>query len=185
MPVYLSVVAPLAGTAGFWDDLRRGELAPNLRLRDLDGETICHARLADRREAVVAFIEKMFRRPSAVVGRLAIIAKTLRRIVRARSLNPWRWYVIASANFHCFIWSRATRSAPRTYVAGSDTLDPQYFERPADLAEEDRLRYFEPIRLTDAAGRPAEWIKPYIPANEPRSKAVAFRNRKQPMMERA
>ena len=48
MPVYLSVVAPLAGTASFWDDLRRGHLAPNLRLRDLDGETICHTNLADR-----------------------------------------------------------------------------------------------------------------------------------------
>ena len=41
MPVYLSVVAPLAGTATFWADLRSGHLAPNLRLRDLDGETIC------------------------------------------------------------------------------------------------------------------------------------------------
>jgi hypothetical protein len=183
MPVYLSVVAPLAGTAGFWDDLRGGELAPNLRLRDLDGETICHSRLADRREAIVAFIEKMFRRPSTVVGRLAIIVKTLRRIVRARSLNPWRWYVIASANFHCFIWSRATRSAPRTYLAGSDTLDPQYFERPADLSEEDRLRYFEPIKLTDETGQPAEWIRASIPANEPEAREVTFQNRRQPVME--
>ena len=33
MPVYLSVVAPLAGTASFWEDLRRGELAPNLQLQ--------------------------------------------------------------------------------------------------------------------------------------------------------
>ena len=54
MPVYLSVVAPLAGTASFWDDLRLGQLAPNLRLRDLDGETICHSKLADRREAIAA-----------------------------------------------------------------------------------------------------------------------------------
>ena len=30
MPVYLSVVAPLAGTASFWDDLHRGHLAPNV-----------------------------------------------------------------------------------------------------------------------------------------------------------
>ena len=167
MPVYLSVVAPLAGTAAFWDDLRRGELAPNLRLRDLDGETICHTGLADRREAIVAFIERMFRRPWTVVARWRIVVKTVRRILRARSWNPVRWYVIASANFHCFIWSRATPSQPRTYVAGSDTLDPQYFERPADLGEEDRVRYFEPIRLTDAEGRPAEWLRPYLPSLAP------------------
>ena len=64
-----------------------------------------------------------------------------------------RWYIIASANFHCFIWSSETPSQPRTYVAGNDTLDPQYFERPADLSEADRVRYFEPIALTDASGR--------------------------------
>jgi hypothetical protein len=166
MPVYMSVVAPLAGTQAFWDDLRRGELAPNVRLRDLDGETVCHSRLADRREAIVAFIEKMFRRPSSVVGRLQIIVKTLRRIARARSLNPWRWYVIASANFHCFIWSRATRSVPRNYIAGRDTLDPQYFERPADLSEEDRVRYFDPVRLTDERGEPMDWLKPYLPVSD-------------------
>jgi hypothetical protein len=166
MPVYLSVVAPLAGTAIFWEDLRLGRLAPNLRLRDLDGETICHTTLADRREAIVDFIERMFRRPWTVVGRLGILAKTLRRIVRARSLNPVRWYIIASANFHCFIWSSETPSAPRTYVAGDDTLDPQYFERPSDLSDADRLRYFEPVTLTDADGRAAEWLLPYVPAAE-------------------
>jgi radical SAM superfamily enzyme YgiQ (UPF0313 family) len=164
MPVYLSVVAPLAGTATFWDDLRRGHLAPNLRLRDLDGETICHTRLADRREAIVDFIERMFRRPWTVVARSGILKKTLRRIIRARTLNPMRWYIIASANFHCFIWSSETPSQPRTYVAGDLTLDPQYFERPDDLSEADRIRYFEPITLTDAQGQAAEWLLPYIPA---------------------
>jgi hypothetical protein len=162
MPVYLSVVAPLAGTASFWDDLRSGQLAPHLRLRDLDGETICHSKLADDRQAIVDFIERMFRRPWTVVSRFEILVKTLRRIVRARSFNPMRWYIIASANFHCFIWSSETPSQARTYVAGSDTLDPQYFERPHDLLEADRIRYFDPIELTDDAGKPAEWLMPYM-----------------------
>ncbi|MET0540289.1 MAG: radical SAM protein [Variovorax sp.] len=163
MPVYLSVIAPLAGTASFWDDLRMGHLAPGLRLRDLDGETIGHAQLGDRREAIVAFIERMFRRPWTVVPRLRILGKTVRRILNARTLNPVRWYVIASANFHCFIWSQSTPALPRTYMAGSDTLDPQYFERPADLGEEDRVRYFDPIALTDAQGRAMPWLEPYVP----------------------
>jgi hypothetical protein len=163
MPVYLSVVAPLAGTTSFWADLAARQLAPNLRLRDLDGETIAYAKLADRPEAVVDFIERLFRRPWTVVGRLGILAKTLRRIVRTRSLNPIRWYVIASANLHCFVWSNATPSLPRTYIAGSDTLDPQYFERPDDLTDEDRERYFEPIRLTDEEGAPMPWLTRYIP----------------------
>jgi hypothetical protein len=66
--------------------------------------------------------------------------------------------------FHCFIWSSETPSQPRTYVAGDPTLDPQYFERPDDLSEADRIRYFEPIMLTDSSGQAAEWLLPHIPA---------------------
>lgn len=63
MPVYLSVVAPLAGTESFWEDLTAGNLAANLRLRDLDGETLCHRNLAGDPASIVDFIEKLFRQP--------------------------------------------------------------------------------------------------------------------------
>ena len=49
-------------------------------------------------------------------------------------------------------------------MAGDDTLDPQYFERPDDLSDADRIRYFDPVELTDARGGPADWLKPYVPA---------------------
>jgi hypothetical protein len=162
MPTYLSVVAPLAGTATFWADLEKGRLAPNLRLRDLDGETLAFSELADDPEALARFVETIFRRPWQVVSRTAIITKTLRRILRSGTLNPIRWYVIASANLHCFLWSRAELSARRSYRAATDTLDPQYFERPQDLSEADLRRYFDPIVLTDSDGRPAEWLLPYV-----------------------
>jgi len=72
--------------------------------------------------------------------------------------------VMTSANFHCFIWSHQTPPSRRTYRAGTDLLDPQYAEHPDDLSPEDRVRYFEPIELTDADGGPAEWLRPYVPA---------------------
>ncbi len=175
MPVYLSVVAPLAGTASFWTDLGAGRLAPNLRLRDLDGETIGYAHLADSRQAVTAFVERMFRRPWTVVSRGMILLKTLRRIVRSGSLNPVHWYVLAGANLHCFVWSHASRCQRRTYIAGEETLDPQYFEHPDDLTEEDRKRYFDPIALTDAEGRAVDWLKPYIPQAARPVRAVVAR----------
>ena len=162
MPTYLSVIAPLAGTKAFWDDLTSGGLAANLRLRDLDGETIAYSQLADDKAAIVDFIEPMFRRPWTIVGRFGIVTKTFRRILRSGTLNPIRWYFIAAANFHCFIWARAEKSLDRTYLAGSESLDPQYFERPADLSEEDRDRYFDPIAVTDERGRPADWLEPYV-----------------------
>jgi pyruvate-formate lyase-activating enzyme len=161
MPIYISVVAPLAGTESFWDDLFSGRLAPNLRLRDLDGETIAYSQLADEADAIVTFVEKIFRRPWTVVGRVGILLKTLRRLARSGTLNPIRWYFMAVGTLHCFIWSRETPSQPRSYLAGSDTLDPQYFERPDDLSDQDRATYFDPIYLTDAAGGPSDWLKPY------------------------
>jgi radical SAM superfamily enzyme YgiQ (UPF0313 family) len=161
MPIYMSVVAPLAGTESFWDDLDSGRLAPNLRLRDLDGETIAYSQLADRADVIVTFVEKIFRRPWTVVGRVGILLKTLRRLVKSGTLNPIRWYFMAVGTLHCFIWSRGTPSQPRSYLAGSDTLDPQYFERPDDLSDQDSATYFDPIYLTDAAGGPSDWLKPY------------------------
>jgi hypothetical protein len=162
MPIYMSVVAPLAGTESFWEDLDSGRLAPNLRLRDLDGETIAYSQLADRADAIVSFVEKIFRRPWTVVGRGGILLKTLRRLVRSGTMNPIRWYFMAVGTLHCFIWSRGTPSQQRSYLAGSDTLDPQYFERPDDLSDKDRDTYFDPIYLTDATGGPSDWLKPYL-----------------------
>ena len=69
---------------------------------------------------------------------------------------------MSAANLHCFVWSRGTPSQVRSYLAGSDTLDPQYFERPDDLSDQDRAKYFDPIYLTDAAGGPSNWLKPYV-----------------------
>src|ERR1700722_13280280 len=162
MPIYMSVVAPLAGTESFWDDLDSGRLAPNLRMRDLDGETIAYSQLADRADVIVTFVEKIFRRPWTVVGRAGIFLKTLRRLVRSGTLNPVRWYFMAVGTLHCFIWSSGTPSQPRSYLAGSDTLDPQYFECPDDLSDQDRATFFDPIYLTDAAGGASDWLKLYL-----------------------
>ena len=163
MPVYLSVVAPLAGTEGFWSDLASGQLRPNLRLRDLDGETIAYSNLVDDTNAIVVFLEKLFRRPWTIVSRFSILMKTLRRIARSGTYDPIHWYIIAAANLHCFVWSSTSPAKARTYLAGSELLDPQYEEFPSDISQEDFEHYFEPVALTDEAGGPADWLKPYVP----------------------
>src|SRR5216684_1695946 len=173
MPVYLSVVAPLAGTESFWEELEAGNLAANLRLRDLDGESLCHANLADDPVRIVQFIENLFRRPWVIAGRWGILFKTLRRIARSGSWDPIRWYVIAAANLHCFVWSKTSPAMGRTYRAGDNALDPQYFERPADISAEDLKRYFEPIALTDKHGQPSGWLERYIPAPKRKARSLA------------
>ncbi len=175
MPVYLSVVAPLAGTESFWSDLASRQLAPNLRLRDLDGETVAYSNLADNTEAIVTFLEKLFRRPWTIVSRFSIFMKTLRRIARSGTFDPIHWYILAAANLHCFVWSSTSPAQQRTYLAGSELLDPQYAEYPPDLSAEDYKHYFAPIALTDETGGPVDWLKPYVPqARRKRSRQAAM-----------
>lgn len=175
MPVYLSVVAPLAGTEGFWSDLASRQLRPNLRLRDLDGETVAYSNLADDTDAIVTFLEKLFRRPWTIVSRLSIFLKTVRRIIRSGTYDPIHWYIIAAANLHCFVWSSTSPAQARTYLAGSELLDPQYEEFPPDISRKDYQHYFEPIALTDDTGGPAEWLKPYIPQMKEKRVPQAFK----------
>ena len=162
MPIYLSLVAPLTGTEVFWNDLCEGRLAPNLRLRDLDGETIAYAELADTQEKLSAFVDRLFRRPWEIVSRRAVLRKILHRVLAARTLNPIYWYVLAVSSLHCFVWARAYPSRRQTYIAGEDVLDPQYCEHLGEIAEADRERYFKPIPLTDADGRPMPWLQAYM-----------------------
>ncbi len=175
MPVYLSVVAPLAGTESFWEDLDAGRLAPNLMMRELDGETIAYATLADDEVRLAAFLVRLFRRPWTLVGPVPLLRKTVRRIVRARTLNPIRWLMFASANLHCFAWSHRTPVSGRSFLPGRDPLDPQYDERPAEISAADRERYFAPVRLTDANGRPAAWLLAYSRARVERVGAPRVR----------
>lgn len=161
MPAYFSVILPLAGTASFWDDIHGGELRANLRLRDLDGETIAYSRLADRVDDVTKFVEAFARAPSSVVSRRRVLLGALKRIWNSVTLNPVQLYLIWATNFRMFIWARSYTSSRQSYLAGEDILDPQYFEYPADISDEDRRTYFEPVSVTDDQGRLSEWLEPY------------------------
>jgi hypothetical protein len=96
MPIYLSLVAPLAGTASFWADLSAGQLAANLRLRDLEGATIGYGDLADPPEVIVSMLERLFQRPWTVVGRVGIVVNPCGDSLLPY-LNPICWYIIAGA----------------------------------------------------------------------------------------
>jgi len=66
----------------------------------------------------------------------------------------------------CTALSGPARRRPRREpISGSELLDPQYEESPADISREDYKHYFEPIALTDDSGGPADWLKPYVPSS--------------------
>lgn len=173
MPAFFSMLVPLVGTEDFWESARRGELRPNLRLRDLDGETICYSNTADADSRLSAFMRSLATRPASLISPWRLLWSTFCRIRNARALNPLLWYVMVASNFRIFSFARRYRRAvSRTYLGGKDSLDPQYREYPPDLTEDERCRYFDPIMITDAVGGLAEWLRAYAPGAAGRRHAL-------------
>ena len=172
LPSFFSVVLPLAGTESFWESVEVGELRPNLRMRDLDGETVAYARLADAEPEITAFLRMLSDAPGRLVDRKRLLWSTLCRLRNLRRWNPLLWYLVYANNFRLFLLAKSYRGAVRrSYLAGVDPLDPQYSEYPPDISAEDKARYFEPIRLTDKRGNLAEWLAPYAGARAARTRA--------------
>ncbi len=164
LPAFISFVSPLVGTEMFWECIQRGELVPDLRLREMDGETIAFRHLRASPEATAAFARLAFAQTWRLVPRPLVLWNVLRRMLRARAVHPLRWLVAIACSWRIMAKSASyARDAGRSYQGGTDRLDPQYAEHPDDLSPADRTRYFEPILLTDHTGALAEWLRPYRP----------------------
>jgi radical SAM superfamily enzyme YgiQ (UPF0313 family) len=163
-PYFVAFVAPLAGTKLFWNALERGELLPNLRLRDLDGRCVAYRNTIDDAETLGAFAATIFGTPHIYFDR----AKTLRRFFR-HFWQHGRKNPILSYLFHenrarlGRLGRKHSKAVKRNYIGGRDVLDPQYRDYPADITPADKRHYFDPILVTDADGRAAAWLEPYRP----------------------
>jgi radical SAM superfamily enzyme YgiQ (UPF0313 family) len=173
LPIYLSFVAPLAGTESFWADAECGVLAPNLRLRDLDGGTIAYAEahLRSSRLELTDFADRISRRPWTLMAWWRVLWSLIQRVLKCGRFDPLHWLVLSGSSLHCYLWSFAAPAVRTTYFAGDDVLDPQFSEYPRNISIEDWQRYFEPILLTDSEGKLAHWLHAYYPAAQrPRNK---------------
>jgi hypothetical protein len=165
MSTFFSFLSPLVGTQLFWECYANGELLPNLRLRDLDGETVAFSKLADQPDRVADFARMLC---SGLHNRFSsshLLKSTLKCIIDSRTLHPFFWWVFLSTNFRAISLAKAyQRGDERTYIGGTDLLDPQYGEYPATISEEDYNTYFAPIQVLQEDGRIADWLKPYAPS---------------------
>ena len=165
MPVYLSVVAPLAGTASFWDDLQqrpsRPQPAParSRRRDDLPLEAGRQAR-GDRgfhRADVPSAVDGggALRHPEKDAAPDHPRAHASTRC--AGTSSPRRTSIASSGR------ARRRRSSGRTWRATTRSTRSTS-SVPTTSRDADRSRYFDAIKLTDASGRAEEWLQPYIPA---------------------
>jgi len=172
-PSFFSFVAPLVGTKLFWESAGRGELRPNVRLRDLEGFAVAYSDCLSSDDEITAFARMLFERLHVVAGRRALLRKTIAMILATSWRKPAFWFTTHVNNDRVLTLQRIFRPpGPRTYIAGTDILDPQYGCHPYDVSPEDKRRYFDPIVVTDEHGRLAEWLEQYSPA--PRTASAAL-----------
>ena len=163
-PAFISFVSPLAGTAFFWECADADQLKPNLRMRELDGETIAFSRTAAPEAEMVALARLAFTNTGRMVSRRRVLTNVVKRMWRARQRNPAYWALALAASWRVMHKSADYHAkAERNYLGGIEKLDAQYDDAPADIDAADRARYFAPVLLTDDHGRVADWLEAYRP----------------------
>ena len=152
------------GTPLFWESFTKGELRAGLRLRDLDGEAIAYNNLVDELPGVVEFARTLSSKPHTLISLGRLFLSTVARIWNARCTNPFLWHVFFKSNFRPYLIGRSYRLVEgRNYTGAEDILDPQYHEFPDDISQDDRDRYFEPIRVLENDGQLAPWLRSHAP----------------------
>ena len=146
LPGYFTLPIPLLGTPMFFEYLHDDEILPRTRIRDLDGTTLT-LRPLESFESFVDFWPSVLRWQDR---KIQLIARTYRFARRyLRDLDMVSHFVN--------LGSTATQLLPRyrnkkrTFISTTECLDPLY--KPALRVAAKYQSYFEPIYLTDDAGR--------------------------------
>jgi hypothetical protein len=164
-PYFISFVAPLAGTKLFWQAVERGDLLPNLRLRDLDGRCIAYRNTVDDLVSLGEFAATIFGTPQIYSSRKKTILRFVRHAWQHGRKNPVLSYLFLRNRARLkHLGSKHSKTIKRNYVGGREILDPQYAEYPTDISPQDKQKYFDPVLVTDAEGRAAQWLERYQPS---------------------
>ncbi len=146
LPAFLGTAIPYPGTPFFRECAEAGRLLPPLRVRDLNGSTLC-VRPRDDLERVATFLRD--------VGSL----KGFRWQALGTSASAWlrgelglpQLAVMTARNLAVLSRRHAgTGSRGRTFVGPTETLDDLY--RPRCRIAPAYRKYFEPTFVTDEDG---------------------------------
>jgi len=162
-PCFFSFVSPLLGTKVFLESIKKSELLPNLRLRDLDGCTLAYRNIKNTFDELTSFARVIFEDVTEMVSRWYMLKKTFRYIWKYKIRYLTVMYTVYRHNLRPFTMYKTSGDYKgRSYIGGTDILDPHYYDYPHDITESDYNRYFAPVMVTDQNGGPAEWLKKYL-----------------------
>ena len=164
-PDFFTTVAPLAGTKLFWESAEKGELLPNLRLRDLDGQTLAYRHTVDSYEAYSEFFKLLYSDTLKLVDRKKFVWNLLKKTLNMGIHRPLAMLLFYESHLnHVSDAAKYSRPVIRNFIGGKDVLDPQYNIYPDDITPSDKERYFDPIEITDSNGNLKEWLQRYKPS---------------------
>ena len=146
LPSYFTLPIPLLGTPLFFEYLNKRMILPQTRVRDLDGTTLT-LRTLDDLAAVSEFWSRLLRLEGC---KQKIVARTIRFLRRYRHSLDWRACAVSVGNSATQLLPRY-RNRKRTFVSTTECLDPVY--EPLCSMPLRFQRYFEPVFVTDEAGR--------------------------------
>lgn len=168
-PAFIAIVSPIVGTKLFYEACAAGELRPNLRLRDIDGQTIVYANCRDSDAKLSDFCWAIFRRPHTLISRRRMWINYLKRAWLLRRASLFAQIAHYGAHFRMYALARNRKTArTETYITGSERLDLGYELYPGDISAEDKARYFDPILVTDPEGKALAWLRQGAPPERKR-----------------
>jgi hypothetical protein len=162
LPAYISAAIPLPGTPFFKACVAQGRLLPRTRVRDLDGSTLSLQPL-DPVDEVVGFVRDI-RTMRGYRLRIARQVESFLRHNRKRlsglqlTIAAMHGALLSVPDFASAPVATGWKGTARTYLSTTDCLDPVY--RPSLPVAARHRHLFEPVMLTDAAGRLAEDVEP-------------------------
>ena len=154
LPNFIFGSIPFPGTPFFRDRHAKGLLLPNLKVRDLEGSTLCMRPIDDIAEAA-----RFLATAKNFVGYRRRVARHQARFLwRYRNSLVWEQALISTLSMGSAVLPNAVASPrqlfmprrPRTHVATTDRLDCVYEPRwrlPGSYA-----RFFRPTQITDERG---------------------------------
>jgi radical SAM superfamily enzyme YgiQ (UPF0313 family) len=161
-PDFFTTASPLVGTQLFWESVDKSELIANLRLRDLDGQTLSFSKVADSYEHYSEFFKLLYTDTLKLFDRKKVMRNLYKNTFKMGIHRPiMMLFFYQSSLNHIHDAANNMRPIRRNYIGGQDVLDPQYQQYPVDISPSDKEKYFAPIQVTDANGNLCEWLKPY------------------------
>jgi hypothetical protein len=146
LPAFVVAPIPFPGTPFFADCVARRRLLPRVRLRDLNGSTLCVRGIDD-----VATTAALVRDASALLdGRAAALRATWRSL-RAPRLDALQRAALLARNLG-LLYGGSRRGPERTHLATTEPEDALY--RPTGYVAPAYRGHFRPTYLTDDDGAP-------------------------------